>query len=200
MIRKFIQIVFVFLFIFSQINAQSADSIFAKFTPEYFDIHGYKTNVEVLGEGEPIVFLAGGPGNSHDYMQGSFGKYYKTNKAIFADFLGRGLSDNAKDKSEYSVENDVEFLEGIRKALELEKISIVGHSYGTVQAQAYAIKYPEHVSKLVLINGFHSGEMWQANCDSYNHSAKTHFPELWAKVDSLRALGYVSEDPEFQDV
>ncbi len=67
-------------------------------------------------------------------------------------------------------------------------------------AQAYAIKYPEKVDKLVLISGFHSGEMWQANCDSYNHYAKTHFPELWHKVDSLRALGFVSSDPEFRSI
>jgi len=81
--------------------------------------------------------------------------------------------------------------------MKLEKIALVGHSYGTVVAQAYAIKYPKQVSRMVLINGFHSGEMWQANCDSYNHYAKTHFPEKWAQVDSMRALGYVSSDPAF---
>jgi proline iminopeptidase len=133
-------------------------------------------------------------------MQGNFDKYYKTNKVVFIDFLGRGLSDNAKDKSEYSVTNDIELLENIRKKLNLEKISIVGHSYGAVHAQAYTLKYPEFVDKLVLINGFHSGEMWQANCDSYNHCAKIHFPELWEKVDSLRDLGYVSSDPEFMRI
>lgn len=173
------------------------ESIFEKFEPNFININGYQINVEVLGEGDPIVFLAGGPGNSHDYMQGNFGKYYKTNKVIFIDFLGRGLSEDAKNKSDYSVANDVEILEGVRKALNLEKFSIVGHSYGTVHAQAYILKYPERVNKLVLINSFHSGEMWQANCDSYNHYAKTHFPELWHKVDSMRALGYVSSDPEF---
>lgn len=173
------------------------ENIFDLFQSKFYTINGYLINVEVLGEGEPIVFLAGGPGNSHDYMQGNFGKYYKTNKVIFVDFLGRGLSEDAKSKSEYSVENDVEILEGVRKVLNLKKFSIVGHSYGTVHAQAYILKYPENVDKLVLINGFHSGEMWQANCDSYNHYAKTHFPELWHKVDSMRALGYVSSDPEF---
>jgi len=53
---------------------------------------------------------------------------------------------------------------------------------------------------MMLINGFHSGEMWQANCDSYNHYAQTHFPEKWKKVDSLRSLGYVSSDPVFSKV
>ena len=157
---------------------QEADNIFTKFESKFIKVNGYNINVEVLGEGDPIVFLAGGPGNSHDYMQGNFGQYYKTNKVIFIDFLGRGLSDDAKNKSEYSVDNDVEVLEAIREKLSLNKISLVGHSYGAVHAQAFVLKYPERVDKLVLINGFHSGEMWQANCDSYNHYAKTHFPEL----------------------
>ncbi|GGG38122.1 hydrolase [Bizionia arctica] len=173
---------------FSQVDPD----IFGKFESKFYEIDGYKINVEVLGEGDPIFFLPGGPGNSHDYMQGNFGQYYKTNTVVFFDFLGRGKSDDAKDVSEYSVENDVELIEKLREVLGYNKISIVGHSYGTVPAQAYAIKYPDHVDKMVLISGFHSGAMWQANCDSYNHYAKTHFPEKWKQVDSLRSLGYVS--------
>ncbi len=185
------------LFFTTIMFGQNQDVLFNKFTSKLYEVNGYKINVEVLGKGKPIVFLPGGPGNSHDYMQGNFGQYYKTNKVIFIDFLGRGSSEDAKDKSEYSIENDVEVLEKIRKTLGLNKISIVGHSYGAVHAQAYAIKYPKNLDKLVLINGFHSGEMWQANCDSYNRYAKTHFPELWRKVDSLRVLGYVSSDSVF---
>ncbi|WP_298417158.1 alpha/beta hydrolase [uncultured Kordia sp.] len=180
--------------------AQQEANIYDKFESKFYTIDGYKINVEIKGTGDPIFFLPGGPGNSHDYMQGNFGQYYKTHTVVFFDFLGRGKSDNAKDKSEYSVENDVELIEKLRKLLKFKKISLVGHSYGTVPAQAYAIKYKENVDKMVLINGFHSGAMWQANCDSYNHYAKTHFPEKWKKVDSLRALGYVSSDPEFMKV
>jgi len=176
---------------------QTDSNIFEKFTPKFFEIDGYKINVESLGKGDAIFFFAGGPGNSHDYMQGNFGQYYKTHQVVFIDMLGRGLSDDAKDLSEYSIENDVHITEEVRKQLGLGKISLVGHSYGTVVAQAYAIKYPENVEKMMLISGFHSGEMWQANCDSYNHYAKTHFPEKWYKVDSLRSLGYISSDPVF---
>jgi proline iminopeptidase len=175
-------------------------NIYEKFESKFYEIDGYKINVEVLGTGDPIFFLPGGPGNSHDYMQGNFGQYYKTNTVVFFDFLGRGKSDDAKDISEYSVENDVELIEKLREALGYNKISLVGHSYGTVPAQAYAIKYPEHVDKMVLINGFHSGAMWQANCDSYNHYAKTHFPEKWKQVDSLRALGYVSSQEPLKTI
>ncbi|MFL0353229.1 alpha/beta fold hydrolase [Xanthomarina sp. GH4-25] len=181
---------------FSQVDP----NIYEKFESKFYEIDGYKINVEVLGEGDPIFFLPGGPGNSHDYMQGNFGQYYKSNTVVFFDFLGRGKSDDAKDVSEYSVENDVELIEKLRQVLGYNKISLVGHSYGTVPAQAYAIKYPEHLDKMVLINGFHSGVMWQANCDSYNHYAKTHFPEKWKQVDSLRALGYVSSQEPLKTV
>lgn len=178
-------------------NAQNDASIFEKFESKFITIDGYKINLEVKGSGEPIFFLPGGPGNSHDYMQGAFGHYYKTNTVVFFDFLGRGKSDDAKSPKEYSVANDTDLIDKIRKHLGFDKISVVGHSYGTVPAQDYAIRYAKHTKKMVLIAGFHSGIMWQANCDSYNEYSKKHFPEKWKKVDSLRTLGYVSSDKEF---
>ncbi len=131
-----------FLFV-SCLSAQQDPDIFDKFESKFYEIDGYKINVEVKGTGDPIFFLPGGPGNSHDYMQGNFGQYYKTHKVVFFDFLGRGKSDDAKSMSEYSVESDVDLIEKLRKRLKLDKISLVGHSYGTVPAQAYAIKYPK---------------------------------------------------------
>ena len=199
MYMKFYIFLFIGLITFGTI-AQQDPEIFDKFESKFYTIDGYKINVEVLGQGDPIFFLPGGPGNSHDYMQGNFGHYYKTNSVVFFDWIGRGKSDDAKDVSEYSVENDVEIIEKLRLLLKFNKISLVGHSYGTVPAQAYAIKYKDNVDKMVLINGFHSGAMWQANCDSYNHYAKTHFPEKWKVVDSLRQLGYVSSQEPLKSV
>ncbi|MGZ0015856.1 alpha/beta fold hydrolase [Yeosuana sp. AK3] len=190
--RVFSLFYFALFFISFSSFSQVDSDIFSKFESKFYVIDGYKISVEVKGSGDPIFFLPGGPGNSHDYMQANFGQYYKTNTVVFFDFLGRGKSDDAKNKAEYSVENDVALIEKLRIILKFDKISLVGHSYGTVPAQAYAIKYPSQVNKLFLISGFHSGTMWQANCDSYNHYAKTHFPEKWQQVDSLRALGYVS--------
>lgn len=198
MIRFFT--LFLVLVCASPTYAQTNKRIYQKFEEQTIQIDGYNIHLEVKGEGGAIMFLPGGPGNSHDYMQGNFGQYYKSHKVIFFDWLGRGKSDDAKNPSEYSVAADVAMMEKIRVYLKLNKISLVGHSYGTVPAQAYTLKYPKNVDRVVLINGFHSGAMWQANCDSYNHYAKTHFPEYWTKVDSLRNLGYVSSDQEMMDV
>jgi len=95
--RKFLSFI-ICVFAFNTTNAQVDSTIFEKFESKFITIDGYKINIEIKGTGEPIFFLPGGPGNSHDYMQGAFGQYYKTNTVVFFDFLGRGKSDNAKKK------------------------------------------------------------------------------------------------------
>lgn len=163
-------------------------------------INGDSLYVEVMGKGDPIVFIPGGPGNSHDYMQLYMGDLADKYQLIFFDAFGRGYSARAKSPSEYSIQRDIDDLEALREALHLDKWTVFGHSYGTVVAQGYALAHPDHLKRLVIAAGFHSGEMWQANCDSYNHLCQTQFPEKWAKVDSLRHEGYVSSDSVFMDV
>jgi proline iminopeptidase len=126
---------------------------------KYYEVNGAKIWTVSFGTGEPIFFIAGGPGNAHSYMR-KFDSLSTTNTLVYFDGFGRGKSDTAKNVTEYSLERDVEDLEGFRRAMGFSSISILGHSYGGVVAQAYAIKYPNNVSHLVLANSFHSFLMW----------------------------------------
>jgi proline iminopeptidase len=80
------------------------------------------------------------------------------------------------------------------------KINILGHSYGGVVAQGYAIKYPQNVSHLILANTFHSYLMWQENDDNYNREIKTNYPEVWEELMKVRKQGAVSSDQIHQDI
>jgi proline iminopeptidase len=102
--------------------------------------------------------------------------------------------------SEYTIARDIEDIEGLRMALKLDKINLLGHSYGGVVAQGYAIKYPQHVKHLVLANTFHSFLMWQENDDNSNHEIKTNYPEVWDSLMKVREKGLVSSDPLHQDI
>jgi proline iminopeptidase len=113
---------------------------------QYYTINGAKIWVEQKGTGEPMVLISGGPGGSHAGMH-SFDTLSNVCKLIFFDAFGRGKSDQAKDVKEYSLARDIEDLEGLRKALNVEKIAVLGHSYGGLVAQGYALKYPTHTSK-----------------------------------------------------
>lgn len=160
---------------------------------KYFNVNGAKLWTVSFGKGEPLFFIAGGPGSSH-YNLRSFDSLSTSNTLIYYDGFGRGKSDLAKDVKKYSLERDVEDLEGLRKAMRYKQINILGHSYGGVVAQAYAIKYPNNVKKLILANAFHSYLMWQANDDNSNHEIKTNYPEVWDTLMIVRKQGAISSD------
>lgn len=166
---------------------------------KYYDINGAKIWTVSFGQGEPIFFIAGGPGNAHSYLR-AFDSLSTTNTLVYFDAFGRGKSDTAKTVNEYSLERDIEDLEQLRKAMDFSKINLLGHSYGGVVAQAYAIKYPNNVSHLILANTFHSFLMWQENCDNSNREIKTNYPEVWNDLMKVREMGAVSSDQIHQEI
>lgn len=74
-----------------------------------------------------------------------------SHKVVYFDAFGRGRSDRAKKAEEYTIARDVEDVEGLRKALRLKKVRLLGFSYGGMVAQAYALKYSESLDRLILV-------------------------------------------------
>lgn len=155
----------------------------------YQTVRGARLWVESEGKGTPLLLIAGGPGMAHDYFHPYFSTLASTHQVIYFDALGRGRSDRARKTAEYTLSRDVEELEALRKALGLTNMDIVGHSYGTLVAQAYALKYPQAVRRLVLISPLHSGAMWQASNDLINGQIEKTMPEVWKKLQGLRLQG-----------
>ena len=180
-------------------------SIYAQNFPDsetdgkYFEVNGAKIWTVSFGNGEPIFFIAGGPGSAHSYLR-AFDSLSTTNTVVYFDAFGRGKSDTAKNVTEYSLQRDIEDLEALRKAMGFSKINILGHSYGGLVAQGYAIKYPENVSHLILANSFHSYLMWQENCDNSNREIKTNYPEVWEELMKAREQGVISSDQIHQEI
>jgi proline iminopeptidase len=166
---------------------------------KYYKVNGAKLWVVSFGTGDPIFFIAGGPGGSH-YGLRSFDSLATTNTLVYYDGFGRGKSDTAKNVSEYTLARDIEDLEGLRRAMGFDKINILGHSYGGLVAQGYAIKYPGNVKHLILANTFHSFVMWQENDDNTNHEIKTNYPEVWDTLMKVREAGAISSDAIHQEI
>ncbi len=178
-----------------------AGEVEVKHAPGAFAVvGGAKLWYESHGQGEPLLLIAGGPGLSHTYFHPSFDGLTESNRVIYFDALGRGKSDGARSLAEYTFQREVEEVEGLRKALKLGRINLLGHSYGGLVAQAYALKYPAAVRRLVLANTLYSGEMWQANNDSCNSVIRNQCPEIWEKLEKLRAKGYRCSAKEHQEV
>lgn len=166
---------------------------------KYVLVNGAKLWVVEVGKGDPLFIIPGGPGGAHIGYR-VFDAISSTNRVVYYDAFGRGKSDTAKDVKEYSLNRDIEDLEGLRIALHYDKINVLGHSYGGLVAQGYALKYPQHVKHLVLANTFHSFIMWQENDNNSNHEIKTNYPEIWDELMRIREKGAVSSDPIHQEI
>ena len=122
----------------------------------FVDAHGMLMYYETLGTGRPLVIVHGGPGASHDYFLPWLLPLARTHRLVFVDERGSGKSEKLEDPSGYTVEAMVEDVEAVRTSLGLGKIDLLGHSYGGVLAQAYALKYQDNLNHLVLCSTFHS--------------------------------------------
>jgi proline-specific peptidase len=123
-------------------------------TNGFINSNGLKLYYEIEGEGRAIVLLSGGPGLSHEYLQ-PLRALASDAQLVFFDQRGTGRSDKA-NLQDYTVEANVEDVEQLRRALQLDSFILFGHSWGGMLAQAYALKYPAHVSKIILADTFSS--------------------------------------------
>lgn len=168
---------------------------------KYYTVNGAKLYTVTVGTGEPMMIIPGGPGGAHLPYRGFDSLTLNSNiQLIYLDAFGRGKSDTAKEVKEYALERDIEDIEGLRKAMHLNKISLLGHSYGSLVVQGYAIKYGQYLSHLIIANGFHSFVMWQENDDNCNHEIKTNYPEVWDTLMKIRDQGAVSSDVIHQEI
>src|SRR6202142_2951283 len=122
----------------------------------FVDADGVMIYYKTIGRGAPLLILHGGPGASHDYFLPYLLPLARHNKLIFIDERGSGRSQKLDDPAGYTGENMVGDVEAVRQGLVLGKISLLGHSYGGVLAQAYALKYQNNLTHLILCSTFPS--------------------------------------------
>jgi pimeloyl-ACP methyl ester carboxylesterase len=113
---------------------------------------GVKLHVQELGAGPPVVML-------HGLLVGNMATWYWTSAAALAhhhhvvlfDLRGHGLSERAPRG--YDVESMVNDLEDVIAATvpANESVTLVGHSYGAVIALTYALRHPERMEKIAVV-------------------------------------------------
>jgi proline iminopeptidase len=118
-------------------------------TAEFLTINDLRIYTKRMGNGLPLVFLHGGPGGEHRYFLPHLERLANSYELIFYDQRGCGQSEEPVDKI-YTIEDEIETLEELRKSFGLEKLNLVGESWGSMLALLYASKYPQHVNKIFM--------------------------------------------------
>jgi proline iminopeptidase len=107
-----------------------------------------------FGTGSPIVVLAGGPGMNPAYMA-PVAKMLSSEgrRAVLFHQRGTGGSEDASScPTRLTVNGAIADLDALRRQLRLQKLYLAGHSWGGMLAMAYAQRYPDRVSALLLLD------------------------------------------------
>ena len=121
-------------------------------TEIYFDVEGVELAIEGSRlRSKPVAFLVhGGPGADHTSYKSGFSPLSDKMQLIYFDHRGQGRSARGP-KETYTLDNNVEDMEALRQHLGLDKIVVLGTSYGGMVALSYAVRYPQHVSHLIVV-------------------------------------------------
>lgn len=101
---------------------------------------------------DAIVYLHGGPGvRQGPFDQDNYGSFAADGFRVFLyDQAGGGLSSFLPHLRDYTVARSVSDLEAIRQKIGVDKMILIGHSWGSTLAASYMAKFPTHVSKVVF--------------------------------------------------
>ena len=120
-------------------------------------INGYDLYYREVGTDKglpPVVLVHGGPGHSSLSFKNSFDFLAEQTRVIYYDQRGSGNSQIKNQPEDYRIEYLVEELEVLRRdIIKADKIILIGHSFGSALVQRYALKYPMHVEKMVIVGG-----------------------------------------------
>ncbi len=107
---------------------------------------------EIIGSGKPILIVHGGPGMDHSYFLPQMASLARHYRLIFFDQRGSGKSAADVDSSSMTVNTFVADIDGVRRALHLGRVNLLGHSWGGLLAMRYALSHPDHLESLILVN------------------------------------------------
>src|SRR5262245_39290367 len=175
--------------------ASAAASNVYRMEEGFVDAHGVLIYYKIIGRGAPLMIVHGGPGASHDYLLPYLLPLARSHRLIFIDERGSGRSEKLEDTSQYTVENMVEDVENVRRTLGLGKVSLLGHSYGGVLAQAYAFKYQQNLTHLILGGTFYSTTEMNKVLANEKHNMP---PEALQKLQALEKAGLFGKGKDWE--
>ena len=142
---KYIPIIVLALIATASVGAQETSEGYFT-TPDKVRIF-YK----IVGSGpETLVAVHGGPGNSLESIRADMEPLAKGRRVIYYDQRGNGRSDVITDGKKLAYEKHVADLEALRTHFKLEKMSLLGNSWGGLLISLYAVAHPDRVERLVL--------------------------------------------------
>ena len=163
---------------------------------------GFKTWYRDVGPENsiPLVCLHGGPGSTHHYFQPLEEVADDGRRLVVYDQLGCGNSDRPDDPDLWTVDLFVDELRGLRDALGLDRIHLLGTSWGSMLAIEYALTRPEGLVSLELNSPPTAAATWMAEAARLRDELPEHHRRALAEHEAAGTTDhpeYAAAEDEF---
>jgi proline iminopeptidase len=115
-------------------------------------VGGAELYAREIGKGISVIVLHGGPDFDHSYLLPELDRLSDAFHLIYYDQRGRGRSAVGVKPEDVTLASDIADMEKVRQYFKLDSVVLLGHSWGTVLALEYAVRYPQRVSRMILMN------------------------------------------------
>ena len=124
------------------------------FEHKYADVNNIRLHYITVGKGKLIMFLHGFPEFWYEWKNqlAEFGRDYQ---AVAPDMRGYNLSSKPTDVEQYQIKYLIEDVRALAEHLGYKKFILVAHDWGGAVALPFAIRHPDYLEKLIIINAPH---------------------------------------------
>jgi proline iminopeptidase len=117
-----------------------------------FESSGLKLVYETQGSGDDVVIVVhGGAGLPHDYFHPMLSNLSRYAKLVYFDRRADMLSSRS-GHGMASVAEMADDVDALREALGVDRVTLLGHSFGATIALNYALRHPANVKRLILVS------------------------------------------------
>ena len=137
-----------------------------------------------IGSGRPIIAVHGGPGLDHTYLMPGLAPLGESHRLILYDQRGLGSSITPLDSAAVNMTRFLDDIDAIRERVAgTARVTLLAHSWGTIPALLYAMRWPGRVEGLILVSPVEPGQRF-AELTAERQAGK-RLPEDVAAMDSI---------------
>ena len=114
------------------------------------EVNGTTLHYEVLGDGPPLMLMHGGLGFDHTYFRPWVDPLAEDFTVVLYDHRGNGRSERPATLAGVDHSTWADDADALRAHLGIDRMVLLGHSYGGVIAQHYALRHQSHLRGLIL--------------------------------------------------
>lgn len=164
--------------------------------PSLTTVDGRTLAWQEAGTGPPLLFHPGGPGFSSTSFTDQ-PELAATRTLLVLDQRGTGGSDRPEDPSAYDLEDYSADIEALREHLGLERVDLIGHSFGGFVAINWAGNHPDRVGRLVLAGTtprFSDAIREERVARAMEHREESYFEDAMRAMQRQQAGDYSSDE------